>query len=223
MEINKSLKMIRKERGLKQEQVAAMLDINRSTYTNFENGRRPDIDTLIRLADFYKISLDELVGRTNPEINPVSAFLKDDELSNDDISKNNWHLALSRRTVNNHLIFMTYILTLVKQDKLLKRTENYLLLIINYVIKNSLLLLQPKMEGKFETNVFGILSKDMLDFLWNITDMLEDAVNDEYRIPTNDSNFSNEELTDMETVHRFFSVNLNSILETSVKKNPVDE
>jgi hypothetical protein len=118
---------------------------------------------------------------------------------------------------------MTYILNLTKQDKLLKKTENYLLLIINYVIKNSLLLLQPKMEGKFETNVFGILSKDMLDFLWKITDLLEDAVNNESRLPANDSNFSNEELTDPEIVHKFFSVNLNSILETSVKNNPVDD
>lgn len=39
------------------------MGVRRATYANYESGRRsPDIEGLIRLAGFYRISLDELVG-----------------------------------------------------------------------------------------------------------------------------------------------------------------
>lgn len=48
---------------MKQQEVADALGVSRATYANYETGRRtPDIDTLIRLADIYGITLDELTG-----------------------------------------------------------------------------------------------------------------------------------------------------------------
>lgn len=48
---------------MKQQDIANKLGVSRSTYANYESGRRaPDIDTLIHLADIYGISLDELIG-----------------------------------------------------------------------------------------------------------------------------------------------------------------
>lgn len=48
---------------MKQQDVAKALGVSRSTYANYESGRRaPDIDTLMRLADIYGITLDELTG-----------------------------------------------------------------------------------------------------------------------------------------------------------------
>ena len=47
----------------KQKQVAEAIGVNRATYANYECGRRtPDIDGLVKLARFYRISLNELVG-----------------------------------------------------------------------------------------------------------------------------------------------------------------
>ncbi len=49
--------------GYKQQQVADAMGVQRAAYANYECGRRsPDIDGLVKLAKFYEISLNELVG-----------------------------------------------------------------------------------------------------------------------------------------------------------------
>jgi len=54
---------LRKEKGLSQDEVSLQLDISRSTYANWEQGRRePDIAGLIMLAKFFMVSVDYLVG-----------------------------------------------------------------------------------------------------------------------------------------------------------------
>jgi transcriptional regulator with XRE-family HTH domain len=60
------LKSLRKEKGYTQAQVAIYCDITEKTYQNYElMTREPKIEILIRIADFYKVSLDFLVGRTD--------------------------------------------------------------------------------------------------------------------------------------------------------------
>lgn len=64
MEIYKKLKELRLQEGLTQQQLAAKINISRVNYTRYELGAvRPDYETLILLADFYDISLDEFFGR----------------------------------------------------------------------------------------------------------------------------------------------------------------
>ncbi|MBQ5502134.1 MAG: helix-turn-helix transcriptional regulator [Selenomonas sp.] len=61
--IENKLQFLRELHELKQQDVADTLGVSRSTYANYESGRRaPDIDMLMRLADIYGISLDELTG-----------------------------------------------------------------------------------------------------------------------------------------------------------------
>ena len=60
------LKELRKKMGQKQEQVASKLGLNVRTYQNYELRRRePDLNTLVQLADFFNVSLDELLEREN--------------------------------------------------------------------------------------------------------------------------------------------------------------
>ena len=55
---------LRKDKNLTQEQVANYLNMSQSTYQHYENLRaEPSIETLCKLADFYGVSLDYLVGR----------------------------------------------------------------------------------------------------------------------------------------------------------------
>lgn len=62
MEIGKKLKETRRKVDLSQEQVAEKLFISRQTISNWENERSyPDIISIIKLSDLYKISLDELL------------------------------------------------------------------------------------------------------------------------------------------------------------------
>ena len=64
MEIGNKLKEMRKAEGLTQQQLAERLQIPRVNYTRYEtNAVRPDYETLIRIADFYEVSLDEIFDR----------------------------------------------------------------------------------------------------------------------------------------------------------------
>ena len=63
----KLLKKLRKENGLTQQQVADYLHLDRSSYAYYESGRtKINIDILIRLAQFFQISLAMLVGEELP-------------------------------------------------------------------------------------------------------------------------------------------------------------
>ena len=61
------LKELRKEKGLDQTQLASKLNLgNQATVSRWESGNfEPDIKTLIKLADFFDVTLDYLVGRSD--------------------------------------------------------------------------------------------------------------------------------------------------------------
>lgn len=63
------LRDLREDHDLKQRQIAEYLRCSQQVYSNYELGQR-DIptDVLIRLSDFYKVSVDYLLGLTN---NPI--------------------------------------------------------------------------------------------------------------------------------------------------------
>jgi len=66
-----NLKQLRKERGLTQIALQMQTGIEQALLSKFENGERiPPTDTLMRLADFYGVSMDYIMCRTeNPKIN----------------------------------------------------------------------------------------------------------------------------------------------------------
>jgi len=67
--------------GYKQQQVAEAMGVQRATYANYECGRRyPDIDGLVKLARFYRISLDELGGCNTSSADNISLMPRDREL-----------------------------------------------------------------------------------------------------------------------------------------------
>lgn len=64
MKIYEKLRELRTEHGLSQKELAELLNIKPNTYSQYECGvRQISLDALIVLADYYNISLDELVGR----------------------------------------------------------------------------------------------------------------------------------------------------------------
>ena len=57
---------LREDRDLKQRQLAELLHCDQSLYSKYEREERPlPLDSAIRLAEFYGVSLDYLVGLTN--------------------------------------------------------------------------------------------------------------------------------------------------------------
>lgn len=65
------LKELRKKKGLTQLSLQMQTGIEQSLISKFENGDRiPPTETLIILADFYNVSIDYILCRTdNPELN----------------------------------------------------------------------------------------------------------------------------------------------------------
>lgn len=76
MILEENLQKFRKSRGLSQEELAEECQISRQAIAKWESGESvPTIDKLIFLADFYKVSLDELVGRKT-DIELLDEFIK---------------------------------------------------------------------------------------------------------------------------------------------------
>ena len=64
--ISTRLKELRFKNKYTQDYVALQMHIGRSTYTHWETGKYvPDLDKLICLCNFYKVSADYLLGRTD--------------------------------------------------------------------------------------------------------------------------------------------------------------
>lgn len=64
MTIGERLLELRTKHNLSQAELSQDLGINRMTYGNWEiDRRRPELDSLIQLADYYGVSVDYLLGR----------------------------------------------------------------------------------------------------------------------------------------------------------------
>lgn len=65
------LRHLRKSRGYTQISLQMQTGIEQALLSKYENGERiPPTETLLKLADFYRVSLDYILCRTeNPEIN----------------------------------------------------------------------------------------------------------------------------------------------------------
>ncbi len=65
------LRLLRKQRSLRQKDLAAEMGLAQTTIANYEQGSRfPDGDILQRLADYFDASLDYLLGRTELNVAP---------------------------------------------------------------------------------------------------------------------------------------------------------
>lgn len=60
------LKELRTSRGLTLEALAKKVNATKAAIGNFENGnKKPSLDALVALADYFEVSLDYLTGRTD--------------------------------------------------------------------------------------------------------------------------------------------------------------
>lgn len=60
------LKELREQKGISQLKLAMDLNVNQNSISRYETGvRQADYDMLIRLADYFHVSIDYLLERTN--------------------------------------------------------------------------------------------------------------------------------------------------------------
>lgn len=57
---------MREEKGWTQEELSAAIGISRASLSHYEKDRRkPNLETLMRLADIFHVSIDHIIGRRN--------------------------------------------------------------------------------------------------------------------------------------------------------------
>lgn len=65
MNIGERLKELRQTNNIKQYQLAQALNVHPTTITKYELGERtPDLKTICKIADYFDVSVDFLLGRT---------------------------------------------------------------------------------------------------------------------------------------------------------------
>ena len=89
VKIGDFMKELRKEKGLTQEQTAEQFMVNRRTVSRWETGNNlPDLDILIEMADYYEVSVRELLDGERVQAETVQdaeeTVLKLAEYSNED-------------------------------------------------------------------------------------------------------------------------------------------
>ena len=61
-----NLKTLRTSKKILQEDMASLLNCNLRTYQRYERGEsEPNLETLVALADYFRVSLDYLTGRSD--------------------------------------------------------------------------------------------------------------------------------------------------------------
>ena len=63
--LEQRLKQLRKKAGWSQQKLAEKASLSYNVITKIEQGvaKRPSIQTMVKLADAFQISIDELIGR----------------------------------------------------------------------------------------------------------------------------------------------------------------
>ena len=75
------LKELRLEKGLNQKELAEIIDTTQRNVSNWENGNsEPDIQMMLKMAKFFEVSVDYLLGNTENLVKIDNANSLNDEL-----------------------------------------------------------------------------------------------------------------------------------------------
>ena len=86
----RNLKMLRNKKGISQQKLADTIGVTQQTINRYENNdTEPDIDTLIKFAEYFETSVDFLIGYTEP--------VSSSELNKDESNLINSYRQLSKR------------------------------------------------------------------------------------------------------------------------------
>lgn len=175
--IGERLAMLRKEKGLTMKEIGNIIGVSDAAWVKYEKNRaEPSIQRLINIADYFGVSLDFLLGRTNirepkivEEANIQSEFLKEFERSNiGDPSKMYFLIE------NLSSSIASYRSEEVKEEELqllLKAVSN---VVLHF---NTLVELKQKF-GKLNREVLAEHKKAIVQIITDLNEMLESVYKD---------------------------------------------
>lgn len=98
------LKELRKSKSLNQSQVANAIGISQRTYSNYEIGtREPDINTIIKLADYFNVTIDYLLCHEFTQSNTRNAIIDLSDLDKDDFETVNEYIQFIKSRKSNKI------------------------------------------------------------------------------------------------------------------------
>lgn len=174
----KHIVMLRKEKGMTQTELAKSIGIGRSALALYETEKRePDIDTLIKLAAFFSVSVGYILGTEHlveQSLNETTIKKKDNSLFFDDLLKNTFTSRLKKAMNSKELsedIFAD--LLHMKKEKLQSYANGYCepsledLISISKVLEVSIdyLLGQISVQGDKLLHSFHRLTEDNQDII----------------------------------------------------------
>ena len=119
----------RKERNISQKQAASDLGISQALLSHYEKGiRECGLDFLVKIADYYNVSCDYLLGRT-PE--PEGRILSIGDIPDDDGNNNMPSpevVAFNRKIINNSISMVFKLAQKANSITLIKEISSYLML-----------------------------------------------------------------------------------------------
>ncbi len=129
-EFGRTLSNLRKKKGLSQKDAAAKLGISQALLSHYEKGiRECGLEFVVRVADFYEVSADYLLGRSSEAAQSV--ILADEAETDSDnkdvkIIKSNAYCLINRRIINNTTSINFSLLSKINNKKLQKYISEYL-------------------------------------------------------------------------------------------------
>ncbi|WP_027633344.1 helix-turn-helix domain-containing protein [Clostridium hydrogeniformans] len=90
--IGDRIKELREDKCLNQQELGKMFNVHKGTISNWENGKRtPDADMIIKIADYFNVSIDYLLYRTDNPIAKIYNYNLDGNDIEIEINKNYPH------------------------------------------------------------------------------------------------------------------------------------
>ncbi len=124
------MKLLRKERGLRQKEAADQLGIAQALLSHYENGKREcGLDFLVHAANFYGVSVDYILGRTSSRNGTV---VSEEELPESTVSEsyggdpNGLSVAFRKKLITNAIEVIFSLLMKAKNAKLTKAVSSYI-------------------------------------------------------------------------------------------------
>lgn len=124
------MKMLRRERGLRQKEAAEQLGVAQALLSHYENGKREcGLDFLVHAADFYGVSVDFILGRTSSRSGVVVA---EEDLPESTVSESyntgieGTGIILQKKLATNALEVIFSLLLKAKNAKLAKAVCSYI-------------------------------------------------------------------------------------------------
>lgn len=128
MNFPRTISLLRKEKGLSQRSVAKALGVSQAVLSHYENGlREPGLEFVARVADYYKVSSDFLLGRTmsREDYTITADDLPDSSDDKDNVLRGSMLATLNKKLIINSLSIIFDIVGKSKSKKLVNETAMF--------------------------------------------------------------------------------------------------